>query len=776
MLRRLSSAFVVLCMLGLLLPFGAASASTPRPATRVAGSSRYDTADKVIQIAFPSTTATTVVLTSGASGSVSALANSLAGSLHAPLLFTMPQSLDFHALQQLQRLGATRAIIVGGSTIVSGATESSLASMGISVTRYGGTADEDVARNVAVACSTEATSFSKRAFVVASEPVIDPRTLYSVASLSYSQAAPILFTGYSSVPTATMQTIASTGIDHVTIVGSDRYVSDTVVSQLASAGVSVDRIAETARRGLSAAAAEYAVDKGWASFSTVVLGSYDRFPDELAGPEAAAVKGGVFMTCGNDGACFAVRRAIGRHLGEVVNKYELGFPQYAGVSDAAVAQAYSGYPASTVMTGTVVSDETSLPLAGIRVTAYGWDETDPVFRVFHANEATTGADGTFRIDGLEPGHYWLTYSDPSGTYQGDSYPNAPSTPSHGDVAFASRGGVTIQSVGTPRATVLESLFTRTAWKQQRIVRLQGPSRYDTALEISRKSFRRSATAVLVTGNGFADALSASALCGAYRAPLLLTPTNQLPKGLVGELNRLGVRKVFIVGGESVVSAGVAGSLSGQGFTVKRIKGATRYETSANVYRYLHDTSGLPTMSPDPFIVRGDTFPDALSAAPFAYRQVRPILLTLPKAAPGPLKQVFIDYRLTSAIVVGGTPAVSNDVIFQIGDATKTNIATLRLQGGTRYLTALAVARHFGSSYDFIGVATGQNYPDALGGGVLAGARGGALVLTPTASLDGGARDFIRQNYRGLQQLRLFGSTVALSKDVESGASSAANGH
>ncbi len=140
-----------------------------------------------------------------------------------------------------------------------------------------------------------------------------------------------------------------------------------------------------------------------------------------------------------------------------------------------------------------------------------------------------------------------------------------------------------------------------------------------------------------------------------------------------------------------------------------------------------------------------------------------------------MKDVFRDYRLTSAIVIGSTNAVSNSVISQIAAASGINFATQRLEGKTRYSTALAVARHFASSYDFVGVATGQNYPDALAGGVLAGARGGVLVLTPTSALDPTARDFIKQNARGLQQLRLFGSTAALSAEVGTGASSAAAG-
>ena len=67
----------------------------------------------------------------------------------------------------------------------------------------------------------------------------------------------------------------------------------------------------------------------------------------------------------------------------------------------------------------------------------------------------------------------------------------------------------------------------------------------------------------------------------------------------------------------------------------------------------------------------------------------------------------------------------------------------RWAGDDRYETASTVAEGgwdngFGS-FDYVGVATGTDYPDALAGGVAAGANGGVVLLTNPTSLPSPAK-------------------------------------
>ncbi len=72
--------------------------------------------------------------------------------------------------------------------------------------------------------------------------------------------------------------------------------------------------------------------------------------------------------------------------------------------------------------------------------------------------------------------------------------------------------------------------------------------------------------------------------------------------------------------------------------------------------------------------------------------------------------------------------VNNDAA-AVGD----DALAIEIQGGNRYATAVEASKKFASATTVV-VATGESFPDALGGAALAGATNGPLLLTPTASV------------------------------------------
>lgn len=486
-----------------------------------------------------------------------------------------------------------------------------------------------------------------------------------------------------------------------------------------------------------------------------MLTSNTDYTHGLAAGVRAGARGGSVLFSDRDSLGHSAKSTIARHAGAISRIVLMGGTSSLGAgveSDLDMTE-----PPSGSITGTVTTEGGETPLPNVEVVAYGFDPQSTDFPLYRAHAATTAADGSYTIDHLEPGRYWLTFTDSAGAHSAESYPDAPPDPGHGDLVWVDASPVAATSVD-------ESMITTAAWAAQRVVRLSGADRYSTAIAISAASHRHADTAVIVTGEGFADALSASALAGAYRAPLLLTRTGSLPSGLTAELRRLGVRRLLIVGGDGAVMPSVRAELAKRGFDVSApIAGRDRYETSALVYRYLRTASDLPTVAPEPFIARGDTFPDALAAAPFAFRQIRPILLVRPTSAPASVKSLFSEFRIVSVIVVGGTGAVRDSVLADLWPTGQEGgLAVTRLQGRDRYVTASRVARHWPRPYHFAGLASGENYPDALVGSVLSGARGGALLLTPKDTLAASAHDVLDDNAESLAQVRVFGGTAAVS--------------
>lgn len=251
-------------------------------------------------------------------------------------------------------------------------------------------------------------------------------------------------------------------------------------------------------------------------------------------------------------------------------------------------------------------------------------------------------------------------------------------------------------------------------------RLSGESRYDTAVEVSKKGWSTSGKAVIATGGDFPDALSAAPLAAYQNAPLLLTKTDSIPQSVKDELKRLKVKEVTLIGGQGAISPMVEMELNELGIkatAIKRISGKNRYETSVNIAKQMKTSTQA-------VVATGSTFADALSIAPVAGSQKMPILLTKPNGLPAEVKAHFAAKAYSKTFIIGGKGAVSDSTAKEVKNP-------VRLSGASRYETNSAVITHFKGSFggEYMYLSTGANYPDALAGSVLASKSKAPLVLT-----------------------------------------------
>lgn len=294
-----------------------------------------------------------------------------------------------------------------------------------------------------------------------------------------------------------------------------------------------------------------------------------------------------------------------------------------------------------------------------------------------------------------------------------------------------------------------------------LTRLSGATRYETARAVALDAFPLgSTTAVLATGEKFPDALAASGLAGALDAPVLLTPTNALSDAVVSALRpgELGASNVVIVGGPAAVSPDVASMLVGRGYNVTRVSGADRYETAAAVAKEVARIEG-GAFEGNVFVVRGDSFPDALAAAPLAHAGHGPILLTRSTSLPAATSSAIADIGATGAVVVGGTAAIADTVPPMLG------VPSVRVQGTTRYVTAVALSEYAvgqaWTDFGYAAIATGDDFPDGLTGGAGAGVRGGVLLLTTGSSLPVPTADTLIAHQGDVDQVAVLGGTAAV---------------
>jgi len=303
-------------------------------------------------------------------------------------------------------------------------------------------------------------------------------------------------------------------------------------------------------------------------------------------------------------------------------------------------------------------------------------------------------------------------------------------------------------------------------------RVWGDNRFVTAAEMSRRAYPAgSATAVLVSGRAFPDGLAAASLAGALEAPILLTEPGILPPATRDELRRLGVRKVFIVGGSGAVSNVVRDAVEQHvpDVETERISGVDRYGTAAEVADKVRQVTGV--RPPFVFLASGENFPDALSLSPLAFTSRSPIVLTRSGTLPTASTQIISGLRppggTLDLYVAGGTGVVSNAVAGRAHILAGGSLA--RFGGANRYDTSLMIAEHAvvhgWAQARTLAIASGATFPDALAGASIAGRHAAPLLLTTPTALSDQVMDYLKSKDFLIQECIVFGGTGAISEST-----------
>lgn len=197
--------------------------------------------------------------------------------------------------------------------------------------------------------------------------------------------------------------------------------------------------------------------------------------------------------------------------------------------------------------------------------------------------------------------------------------------------------------------------------------------------------------------------------------------------------------------------------------VGRMAGADRYATAVAISqaRFPDPGVGVPVV----YVASGVNYPDALAAGPAAIVRGGVLLTTNPTSLPAVVRQELVRLHPQRVVVVGGVNSVSDSVLAQISSAVGGGIVD-RIGGATRYETARMIVDDAFDRANYIYLATGRNYPDALSAGPAAGVGGAAVVLIDgsASSLDQETIDLIvRQNP---YQIYLVGGPQAISPSIE----------
>ena len=222
-----------------------------------------------------------------------------------------------------------------------------------------------------------------------------------------------------------------------------------------------------------------------------------------------------------------------------------------------------------------------------------------------------------------------------------------------------------------------------------VTRIEGSDEYATAVEVAElvgwspgspgEIRGEGRTALLATGEAFADALAAGPLAYRGEHPILLTRSAELPGAVSTFLTDSRTEHVIILGGNAAVNADVENDVKRLGITVERWRGSDRFGTAVDIAEALlgfdtpqecFDDSG------DIGLAYGWRSPDAIVSGPLLGELCAALLLTERDTLPSVVEDFLEsdDYVTGDAngklrfTVFGGSAAVANSAVNEATDA------------------------------------------------------------------------------------------------------------
>lgn len=196
-----------------------------------------------------------------------------------------------------------------------------------------------------------------------------------------------------------------------------------------------------------------------------------------------------------------------------------------------------------------------------------------------------------------------------------------------------------------------------------VKRLAGKNRYETNLMVLKECSKKDAstsrggkTLFVATGHDYPDALAASAT-----KQRILLVDKELSAGQKAYLSSQAtdVDKIYVLGGETVVSKGIEQKLEDYSFSVDRIAGQTRIETATFVAKVIKEMYGNRD-GKYVYLVNAYNFPDGLVAGAMCQEGSCVLLMNSYKGADENTREYVYSEDSEANIIVMGGPSVISD--------------------------------------------------------------------------------------------------------------------
>lgn len=271
MISRKNFLLIFLAVLFIIILSNSKTAAAPS-VQRLGGNDRYETSVKISQNKWQNSDY--IILVSGENFPDALSAATLAKKYNAPILLVEGTEIRIIIKNEILRLGAKNAIIVGGTGVISTKIDSQLKSIGIKFTRLQGKDRYETSLEVAKLIGT------KNGVVLTSGENFPDAV--SVAPIAAMKQMPILLVPKDKIPDATYKFINSGKVTNCYVVGGLGAISDSAVNKLRN----YKRLNGQDRYETNSAVINEFISN--INFNATYVANGEGFADALSGSAAAA--------------------------------------------------------------------------------------------------------------------------------------------------------------------------------------------------------------------------------------------------------------------------------------------------------------------------------------------------------------------------------------------------------------------------------------------------------------------------------------------------------
>ena len=214
-------------------------------------------------------------------------------------------------------------------------------------------------------------------------------------------------------------------------------------------------------------------------------------------------------------------------------------------------------------------------------------------------------------------------------------------------------------------------------------KIAGLNRYDSMIKINRERWETSKEAVLVNIYSTSDASSASPFAYAKDIPMFFTESFELNENIKKEFKRLGLEKIYLIGGIDSINEKVEKNIKKMGIETERIFGKNAYETSLALANKLSEIVDIKQLA---VVNSSEGRADGVAMASPASKNNMPII-SMNKSGRSQLINFIKENNIEKVYFIGNEEQFSQKFLDNIENS-------IRINGKNRYDTNIKIIKEF----------------------------------------------------------------------------------